>query len=151
MAHAALVGAHPPSSANAFSHSLDPKATLTNPPAREVITHGKDEFAFCGRCGVVGLALTPPYFSNSPISKDYRGRNLQTVMTKYCARVWRVASAVDRRQQQGHDFAVAGPPSATLNCPSRGRTSAAMAVVSADTKHDTPAVAGTFPAAAKLG
>ena len=51
----------------------------------------RTNFAFCGRSGVVGLRLRRPHFSNSPISKDYRA-HLQTVMTKYCARVWGVAS-----------------------------------------------------------
>ena len=97
----------------------------------------RTNFAFCGRCGVVGLALTPPSLLKFSNFERLRRRNLQTVMTKYCARVRRVASPADRRQQQGHDLAAAGPPSATLNCPSRGRTSAVRAEVSADTKHET--------------
>jgi hypothetical protein len=74
-----------------FSHSLDPKATFTNPPAREVIPHGKDELRFLRPMRCRRLALTPPSLLKFSNFERLPGRNLQTVMTKYCAPVWGVA------------------------------------------------------------
>jgi len=68
-----------------------PKATFTNPPTREVIPHGKDELRFLRPMRCRRLALTPPSLLKFSNFERLPGRNLQTVMTKYCAPVWGVA------------------------------------------------------------
>jgi hypothetical protein len=117
-----------------LTSQIDPKATFTNPPAREVIPHGKDEFLFLRPIRCRRLALTPPSllkFSNFErlpgASTDGHDKVLRPGMGGRLA--------ADSRQQQGKDLAGCRTASAAVNCQSRGQSSAVKAVVIADTKH----------------
>jgi len=78
------------------------------------------------------------------------GRNLQTVMTKYCARVW----GSHRLRTAGSSKGTILPLPDRLQPRSTAKSRPNLSGKSRsqrDTKHETPVVAGPFPPAAKLG